>query len=93
VYSKIKDVKQKFDYITLFHVFEHIKDPLELLGNLKNNLKKDGSILIEVPNLDDALFALYEDKSYLDFKFWSPHIYSYNQSTLKLIFEKAKYKT
>lgn len=43
---------QPFDVITLFHVLEHLPNPLELLGELiKNNLKPDGTLILEVPNL------------------------------------------
>lgn len=41
----------KFDLITLFHVLEHLPEPLALLHELtQNNLTKDGILVIEVPN-------------------------------------------
>lgn len=40
-----------FDVITLFHVLEHLPEPLILLENLlKENLNADGVLVIEVPN-------------------------------------------
>lgn len=41
---------KSFDIITVNHVFEHIKDPREILMELKRVLKKNGHIYIEVPN-------------------------------------------
>lgn len=42
---------EKFDILTLFHVIEHLSDPLPLLHNLvKDNLKLTGILVIEAPN-------------------------------------------
>lgn len=39
-----------FDCVTLFHVLEHLKDPLKNLMEIKRILKKDGLLLIALPN-------------------------------------------
>ena len=43
--------QKKFDVITLWHVLEHVTDPVEFLAKIKNLLKKDGILAIEVPNI------------------------------------------
>ena len=40
----------KFDIITLWHFLEHTRNPLQVVCNAKRWLKKDGIIVIEVPN-------------------------------------------
>lgn len=41
-----------FDVVTLFHVLEHLPHPQALLGELvEGNLKADGILLVEVPNI------------------------------------------
>jgi 2-polyprenyl-3-methyl-5-hydroxy-6-metoxy-1,4-benzoquinol methylase len=41
-----------FDALTLFHVLEHLPNPKPLLEQLiKDNLKKNGIVVIEVPNM------------------------------------------
>jgi len=40
-----------FNAITLFHVLEHQPDPLAVLNHLKDWLREDGLLVIEVPNL------------------------------------------
>ncbi len=40
----------KFDVITLWHVLEHIPDPLLLFTQLKKYLKSNGVIIISTPN-------------------------------------------
>jgi 2-polyprenyl-3-methyl-5-hydroxy-6-metoxy-1,4-benzoquinol methylase len=51
LYSTGKISPSGFDVITLFHVLEHLPAPKILLSELiKNNLNKDGLVVIEVPN-------------------------------------------
>ncbi len=45
------DFERLFDVIALFHVVEHLEDPIELLLSLHRLLGPDGRLLIEVPNL------------------------------------------
>jgi 2-polyprenyl-3-methyl-5-hydroxy-6-metoxy-1,4-benzoquinol methylase len=41
-----------FDVVTLFHVLEHLPEPLELVKELtEQNLKSQGLLVIEIPNL------------------------------------------
>ena len=41
-----------FDLITIYHVIEHLIDPLPVLKNLQKLLKPEGILFIETPNLD-----------------------------------------
>lgn len=53
VYAEGKIFHYDFDVITLFHVIEHLEHPQVLLGELiKNNLSKNGLVVIEVPNIN-----------------------------------------
>lgn len=74
----------KFDCITLFHVLEHIINPVAFLQNIKKFIKTNGKIIIEVPNLKDAL--LLENKNYKDFYWQRAHLsYFYDNSLIKTI--------
>ncbi len=83
----------KADVITLFHTLEHIKDPITFLSDLRSHLKDSGSqIIIEVPNVNDALISLYKSNDFLNFTWWSCHLFSYNPKTLKEVVTQAGYK-
>ena len=41
----------KFNLIAMFHVLEHLVDPVTFLGKLRNQLDSPGFVAIEVPNL------------------------------------------
>lgn len=81
--QNIDDFNMKFDVITLFHVFEHLEDPRYWIDKFSKFLKKDGIIVVEVPNGNDALLSLYECERFADFTYWSPHLFLYNQSSLQ----------
>ena len=76
----------------MFHVLEHIKDPIECLKELATHLNKNGKIIIEIPNASDALLKLYNCKSFADFTYWSCHLFLYNNKTITDIVKKSGLK-
>ena len=46
-------------------------------------MTKDGKIIIEVPNADDALLTLYDCESYKNFYYWKCHLFYYTAKTLQ----------
>jgi len=50
--GKLADIDDKFDVITMFHVMEHIPDPVKTFKKLYDLLNEDGSLFIEVPNIE-----------------------------------------
>ncbi len=93
VKKNINDFKEKFDVITLFHVLEHLPDPIGFLKNLKKYLKTRGLVIVEAPNDDDALISYYQSQAFKDFTYWSLHLYSYNKKTLNMICRRAVFKS
>lgn len=92
VYSDISDIGEQFDLITMFHVLEHIKDPIEILKQLSSKLGENGEIIIEVPNSNDALLTIYKNYWFMNFTYWGCHLYLFNEKTLTDIVEKAGFK-
>ena len=90
--GNLTDFNKKFDLITCFHVVEHLDDPISIIHNLKKYLKKNGVLIIEVPNHDDALISTYKAKEFIESYYWSQHLYVFNDRTLKKIIAKAGFK-
>lgn len=95
--SKIHDLDlfkqtldEKFDAITLFHVLEHISRPVEFLRRAKTLLKKRGRLVIEVPNLNDALLSACAP--YRAFYWQRAHLAYYNSATLRRALKRAGLK-
>jgi len=80
---------EKYDVITLFHVLEHLADPIDMLKKLGNHLSADGKMIIEVPNADDVLLSLYGSKAFADFTYWVCHLYLFTNKTLTELIHKA----
>lgn len=78
------------DIITLWHVLEHLEDPIEKINALKNKLKPDGTLLIAVPN-----FNAYDAKFYKNR--WAAydvprHIYHFQRKSFEEIAKLTKLK-
>lgn len=90
LYSDIDMLKNdSYDIITAFHVIEHLSEPIKTMNNLVKKLRVGGKLIIEVPNSNDALLSLYKNKAFSNFTYWSPHLFLYNASTLKMLFKKV----
>ncbi|WP_081209469.1 class I SAM-dependent methyltransferase [Salegentibacter sediminis] len=77
---------EKFDVICLWHVLEHIPDLEKEISRLKAMLKKNGILVIAVPN-----FKSYDAKYYREF--WAAydvprHIWHFSQNGIKKLFSK-----
>jgi len=48
-----------FDIISGIHLFEHILEPNIFLQNIKKYLKKDGFLLLQVPNIYENTFDIF----------------------------------
>lgn len=92
VYQNLNDIEEKFDIITSFHVIEHLIEPKQYLLSLKDYLKEEGKILIETPNINDALISKYHSSAFSQFTFWSCHVFLYSQQALELLLEECGYK-
>ncbi|MBF0311708.1 MAG: class I SAM-dependent methyltransferase [Magnetococcales bacterium] len=69
----------RFDIICLWHVLEHVEQPLRLLHQLRERLTPQGALLISIPNhggWQTRLFGLYS--SFLDYGrhlwYWDRHL-------------------
>jgi len=75
----------QFDVVFLFFVLEHIGEPKKYLQEIKRVLKTGGRIIIVVPNVDDALFKLYDIPGFRVFYFTPAHQFYYSKDTLSAL--------
>jgi SAM-dependent methyltransferase len=92
VFSNIAECKQKFDVIFMFVVLPLLPDPLEILKQIKGKLKPDGILIVEVPNIDDALLTLYRSEAFSKFTYTSMSFFYFNLQTFSNLLIKAGYK-
>jgi len=79
------------DAVAMFHVLEHLEDPLELLRQCRSVLADDGRVFIEVPNASScAAKSLDPSWSGWEFRF---HQWHFTPSSLKALLERAGLET
>jgi 2-polyprenyl-3-methyl-5-hydroxy-6-metoxy-1,4-benzoquinol methylase len=94
LYKSIDEIPdESLDLITLFHVLEHLCDPLDILNKLYKKLAPNGKMVIEVPNAEDALLNLYDCDAFSKFTYWSCHLYLFNSKTLAELIKKTAFET
>ena len=80
----------KFDVITLWDVFEHIKDGKTYLQNLKVKLREDGVIFLQIPNAGALAARIMRDKCNMFDGL--EHVNLYSLKTITLLAASAGYK-
>jgi 2-polyprenyl-3-methyl-5-hydroxy-6-metoxy-1,4-benzoquinol methylase len=75
--------EESFDVITLFHVLEHLHDPSQVLKKAFSLIKRDGILIIEVPNFRSFEAKIFRSK-------WigisAPlHLYHFTPQSLRLM--------
>lgn len=89
--DSMEDIRWKpeetFDYIAFFQVLEHITDPVQFMRNVRERLKDDGRVFIEVPNLDDPLRSLWDVPEYEKFYYHEAHLSYFSEKSLGLLLE------
>jgi len=63
IHQEISDISQKkyFDAITLWHVLEHVDDLKGTIKRLKKLLKREGKLIIAVPNCESYEAGVYKE--------------------------------
>jgi SAM-dependent methyltransferase len=77
------------DVITLWHVLEHVHDPMSFLDEIRRALHSDGLLIGEVPNFASTL-AQSDPRSWEDATL-SDHWHHFTPTSLRTLFERAGY--
>jgi len=81
-----KEQPEHYDCITLWHVLEHIHRLDETIGKIKKELKRDGVLILALPNCNS-----FDARQYG--KYWAAydlprHIYHFTKATVELLAKK-----
>ena len=79
---------ESFDLITLWHVLEHVPDPIAFIQRIQSWLKPAGKLLIAVPNFSGIEARLLKTRwAFLDIP---RHQYQFNMNSLVVIAERSE---
>jgi len=95
IYESISEIPshKKFDVITLFHVFEHLPNPIDTLKSIYCLMNEGGKLIIEVPHARDALLSFYELESFRKFTFWSEHLILHTRESLSIFLRNSGFNS
>lgn len=82
VHETVDALQGPYDIILMFHVAEHLPDPVSTLRQLSDRLAPDGLIYLEVPNVNDALMTLYNIEASQKFLFFRDHLQYFSRASL-----------
>ena len=88
--EEVKFESNFFDVADMHHVFEHIGNPIETLTEVHRILKKDGEVIITLPNYSSFAKKIFG-------KYWGGwdiprHFYFYDKNTLSYLLERNGFK-
>jgi len=83
----LEKIEQKFDVITMWHVLEHVQDPLQDLRIIYKSLNDNGKIIFEVPNADSQAFKIFGPD--YNYNMVPEHIQYFNPKSATIALEKA----
>ena len=91
VYNNISELNNdKYDVITLWHVLEHVTDLNEYFNFFKNHLRKNGTLIIAVPN-----FKSFDANHYKEhWAAWDVprHLWHFSKQSIKKLAEENNFK-
>ncbi len=73
--SGLDDITGKYDLITIFHVLEHLSNPIKSLEKLYSLLKEDGVLFVEVPSIETNDASPHSI-------FFKAHLFYFSEATL-----------
>ncbi len=90
-FNKLTLSKKKFDVITFNNSLEHLYDPKGALRKARQMLKKDGLIVVTVPNIESLGQLIFKKR-------WLPlhppkHLYHFSDETLTKMLKNADLKS
>lgn len=72
---------ESFDAVTIWHVLEHTEDPGAVLALLRSWMKPEGTLVVEVPNVEATCQAPHST-------FHEAHLYNFNVVSLRRLAKK-----
>ena len=93
IYGSLQELPpQEFDIVTMFHVFEHLADPLGELRALKKFLRSGSRLVIEVPHARDLMLAYGFSSAYKEFALWSEHLILHTKDSIAAFLQESGFR-
>lgn len=90
IFQSLNDLSadERFDLIVHFFVFEHIRDPFTFLARTYGLLQPKGTMIFEIPCVNDPLTSLYTIPAFEKFYWSMAHHYYYSPKSMAYVLDK-----
>ncbi len=89
-------LEQKYDYILMADVLEHLLEPKQILTKLKSFLKPSGVMWISIPNISHISIIQQLIENQFQYGKWglldNTHVRFFTKNTIKDLFQELDYK-
>ncbi|HEY4716304.1 MAG TPA: class I SAM-dependent methyltransferase [bacterium] len=82
--------EKNYGAATFYHSLEHLSDPASALKKVGNILKKNGVIIVQVPNLDSWQFRVFKKRWF--HLFLPYHLVHFSTGSLRLLFKQVGFE-
>jgi hypothetical protein len=79
--------EKSFDVVTLFHVLEHLPEPIETLRKIRSRMAINARLVVEVPHACDFLHKTLKCEAFKNFTFWSEHLVLHTAQSLRQVLQ------
>lgn len=90
IFSPFLEEEERFDLVTLWHVLEHLPDPVAALERARALLRPGGRLMLAVPNWQSAL------RPRVGSAWWAlevpRHLWHFEPDTLQAVLERAGFE-
>ena len=80
-----EQLRASIETVTMFHVLEHIPEPLAFLAEIVEAVPNADRFIVEVPCSEDPLLTLWGSVDFARFTYWSHHEHLHSQRSLDLL--------
>jgi cyclopropane fatty-acyl-phospholipid synthase-like methyltransferase len=91
-FKSISDIPENLDSCFLFHVLEHLENPISHLETIRSKLADKGQVVIEVPHARDFLIKKLKIDEFIKFTLWSQHLILHTRESLTAVLKEAGFK-
>jgi SAM-dependent methyltransferase len=80
-----------FDVASLFHVLEHLPDPIAVLKDVRRCMKPGGHLIVEIPHARDFLLSFLDLEEFKRHTFWSEHLILHTRRSLEAFLTASQF--
>lgn len=84
---------QEFDVVVLSHTLEHIQQPKRLIKDMRRILKREGVLVIQLPNIEGLPVNLQKIRREVWYGYWpTQHIWHFTKKTIRRLLEDEGFR-